>query len=345
MSREGNNECNQPANEVGQERRILDVSDSHDGGHPVSCRCGAAHGDETDDLSNKASHRYPMEKVAGVGTRSTADRPIMICADDFGMGAGINSGILELASCRRLSAVSCLSRGSFFARAARHLRSLPVDKGMHLNLTEGLCDDDFHLPLRRLIMSCWARRLDPQLVRQEIDKQLDAFEMALDQPPDYVDGHQHVHQFPVIRETLLDVLGRRYGSHLPWLRSTCAIRASSSASAIRLKAWLIEALGGSATARLASREGFRMNARLLGIYGFGGGHEAYWRLLDAWFAEAGAGDLLMCHPSAFADPGDRLGRQREAEYSVLRSERFPRLLIEHGLQLARSSTAISAGVC
>lgn len=324
---------------------MFEVSDSHYRGDPVGCRRRAADSYETGDLSDKGSHGYPMARVVGVGARLSADKPIMVCADDFGMATGINSGILELASCRRLSAVSCLSRGSFFARAARELRNLSVDKGMHLNLTEGLCDDDFHLPLRRLMTSCWARQLDPEVVRQEIEKQLDAFEAAFDQPPDYVDGHQHVHQFPVIRETLLDVLDRRYAAHLPWLRSTWAIRPPAIASATRLKAWLIEFLGGSTTARLASRQGFRMNAHLLGVYGFRGGQPAYWRLLDAWFAEAGAGDLLMCHPSAFADPGDRLGRQREAEYSVLRSDRYLRLLAEHGLQLARSSIALSASAC
>ncbi|MBL8422383.1 MAG: ChbG/HpnK family deacetylase, partial [Candidatus Accumulibacter phosphatis] len=51
----------------------------------------------------------PAHGNGGVDRRP-ARKPLAICADDFGMAPGISSGIIELARCDRLSAVSCLSR-------------------------------------------------------------------------------------------------------------------------------------------------------------------------------------------------------------------------------------------
>ncbi|SBT03646.1 conserved hypothetical protein [Candidatus Accumulibacter aalborgensis] len=287
----------------------------------------------------------------GGDTGTQAVKPMVVCADDFGMAPGVNAGILELAHGGRLSAVSCMSRGRFFRLAAPSLAGLPVDKGLHLNLTERLQGDEFDefderderderdefaLPLRRLLWSCWSRQIDARRVVLEIERQLDAFEAVLGVAPDYVDGHQHVHQFPVIRDCLLEVLRRRYPARLPWLRSTLPPVASTAlALPQRFKAKGIGFLGARAFTDLASRLGFRMNAHLLGVYGFEGGEEVYARLLGDWLACAGAGDLLMCHPAGFADEGVYAGRQRVAEYAVLSGECFRSLLEEHGVVVRR----------
>ena len=39
-------------------------------------------------------------------------RSVALCADDFGLGAGISAGIVDLAQRGRLSAVSCLAGAS-----------------------------------------------------------------------------------------------------------------------------------------------------------------------------------------------------------------------------------------
>lgn len=261
------------------------------------------------------------------------------------MAPGVNAGILELAHGGRLSAVSCMSRGKFFQAAAPALAGLPVDRGLHLNLTERLPGDEFDerdqrdefaQPLRRLLWSCWSRQIDARRVVLEIERQLDAFEGVLGVAPDYVDGHQHVHQFPVVRDCLLEVLRRRYPAHLPWLRSTLPPVASAAiALPQRMKARVIGLLGARVFAGLASGFGFRMNAHLLGVYGFEGGEDVYARLLADWLACAGAGDLLMCHPAGFADQAVYAGGQRVAEYKVLSGERFASLLEQHGVVISR----------
>ncbi|WP_300336112.1 ChbG/HpnK family deacetylase [Accumulibacter sp.] len=277
-------------------------------------------------------------KIHGLGVVSPALKTIVLCADDFGMAPGIDAGILALARTQRLSAVSCMSRGRHFRSDVPELAGLPIDRGLHLDLTElrpGAESGAFYQPLRRLIWHCWSRTIAPGIITLEIERQLDAFEDALGAAPDYVDGHQHVHQFPVIRDCLVEVLRRRYTGSLPWLRSTLPRDCPGVSLPDRLKASVIGHLGGESLKALAGRHGLAMNARLLGVYGFAGGQEAYSALLDSWLASAAGSDLLMCHPAKFADPADPLAGQRVAEYALLSGERLPALLARHGVVIGR----------
>lgn len=126
--------------------------------------------------------------------------------------------------------------------------------GLHLDLTQYplLLQPQ---PLGPLILRSWLRTLDRTSIRSEIRAQLDAFEQHTGRPPAYVDGHQHVHQFPVVRGELLAELQRRYAGCLPWLRNTARYFDAHTSMPTpwrqALKAWAIEALGSAALARQA----------------------------------------------------------------------------------------------
>jgi len=261
-------------------------------------------------------------------------KPILICADDFGMAPGINAGIIALARQGRLSATSCMSGGRYFAQDAASLAALPIQTGLHLNLTESLSGGEFYQPLPRLLRNSYLHRLDTATVRRAIETQFDAFENALGRVPDYVDGHQHVHQFPRIRACLLEIMQRRFPDQRPWLRSTLPGTLTGLPLKNRFKAWFIGALGADALARLARAGGFSQNHRLLGVYDFSGGSARYRELLQYWLAAATTDDLIMCHPAQFADQGDPLGAQRVAEYTVLADSDFPAHLENHRLSLS-----------
>jgi predicted glycoside hydrolase/deacetylase ChbG (UPF0249 family) len=269
-----------------------------------------------------------------------ATTPILLCADDFGMSAAINAAIIDLAAMGRLSATSCMSGGRAFARDALHLAGLPIEHGLHLNLTESLGGDGFFQSLPRLISNCYARRIDSKRIRSAIECQLDAFESALEKAPDYVDGHQHVHQLPIVRECLVDILLRRYPKRLPWLRSTRAGRMRDMPAGCRMKAALIEFLGAHSLQALARRHGFGTNAHLLGVYGFDGGEPRFAALLDGWIGAAVADDLIMCHPALGADPADPLNRQRCAEHAVLSGAFMPALMERHRAFVSRRPAAV-----
>jgi predicted glycoside hydrolase/deacetylase ChbG (UPF0249 family) len=66
--------------------------------------------------------------------------PIVFCADDFGLESGVDQAIISLAQQGRISATGCLVQAPNFGQSAQALRGLPIDLGLHLNLTERLVD-------------------------------------------------------------------------------------------------------------------------------------------------------------------------------------------------------------
>ena len=262
---------------------------------------------------------------------------IAICADDFGMNHGIDDGILELVEMGRLSTVSCLGQGATLMANANALKPFAVDIGLHLNFSEPIGDNPLQRPLSRLIVECYLRRLQKDAVAAAIGTQLDAFEQAFGRAPDFIDGHQHVHQLPVIRDCLVDVINRRYSGRSVWLRSTSP---SPVPASCRLKARIIAALGASAMQLLAQGNGIRMNRRLLGVYDFQAGRELYRQYLAAWFKEARDGDLLMCHPAKTASADDAIGPQRCREFAVFSDAAFPELLDRESVLVSRLSHVV-----
>jgi len=270
----------------------------------------------------------PADTHAGV-------RRIVVCADDFGMNPAINDGVLNLVRAHRLSAVGCLSVASSFRRDAVQLRELDVDAGVHLNFTEALGESGLYLPLPRLIACAYGRMLDSGRVARQIERQLDAFESAMDRAPDFIDGHQHVHQLPQIRHALFGVLARRYPGQGPWLRYTAPGCLDGVPTPLQRKARIIAALGSGAFARAAADAGLRTNRRFLGVYDFQGGAQVYDDLLRLWLDNARDGDLLMCHPAMPAGGRQGMDAQRGAEYQVLSRPGLDEWLSSTGLRIER----------
>jgi len=277
-------------------------------------------------------------KEGGQGAESGWWKRIVVCGDDFGMNAGIDAGMLRLARLGRLSAISCLTQGTTFAAHGPGLRDLDLDLGVHLNLTETL-DESVQapvMPLPALIARAYAGRLDEAWLDQQLARQFDAFETVLGRAPDYVDGHQHVHQLPGVLPRLLRLLQQRYGRRAPWLRYTAPGMQEGIPLRESAKARLIGALGAGAVARVARRDGWRTNRRLLGVYDLQGGARRYAGLLQHWLNNARDGDLLMCHP-ALPGAGDALARQRAAEFEVLARPELGDWMRLNGVRVARPS--------
>jgi len=261
---------------------------------------------------------------------------IVVCGDDFGMNDSIDSGVMRLAALGRLSAVSCLSQGPTFAKHGKGLQAFDLDLGVHLNLTQDLGDPAQApvISLPALITRAYAGRLDAAWVDQHLTRQFDAFENVMGRAPDYVDGHQHVHQLPGVLPRLLRLLAQRYGSNASWLRHTAPGMLDGVPLREAVKARLVGAMGASAVARIAGRDGWRMNRRLLGVYDPQGGARHYSRLLQLWLHNARDGDLVVCLP-AVSGGCDIQAAQRVAEFEVLARPELADWMRLNGVCVAR----------
>jgi len=269
-----------------------------------------------------------------------ATTPVIFCADDFGLNRPVNDGILALARQGRLSATSCMTKGATFASDAPALAELTIGKGLHLNLTEAQTGTRIALPLRELIRRCYLHNIDVAQLRADIEAQCDAFEQAFGAAPDYVDGHQHVHQLPVVREELLPILQRRYGSRKPWLRSTRAPRSIITLRRAQARKALTVRAMGAGFSRAAKAQGFHLNDGFAGFSSFRSDKD-YARAFESYLRAPGRRHLVMCHPG-YVDEDlkalDPVTTTREQELAFLLSPRLPDMLEQHRMRLARMST-------
>ena len=267
--------------------------------------------------------------------------PVVVCADDFGVDQGVNQAIVELARAGRLSATSVLVDAPYAQAATQALAGLPIDLGLHLNMTEVVGDlsskDVLSLP--SLILRTHARLVDLPWVRRVISRQLDRFEDLLGRVPDYVDGHLHVHQLPVVRDVLMAELKRRYPADALWVRDTRAARGSTQGWPVRdrFKTWMIGRLGMPTLARQAQVLGYQTNRGFLGVYDFTQPHAAYETMMQQWLSCSVPGSLIMTHPSTTLLAGDPIGEQRVQEFNFLLGGSFGALLQSLDVSVKRLS--------
>ncbi|MDX1914321.1 MAG: ChbG/HpnK family deacetylase [Methylophilus sp.] len=273
-------------------------------------------------------------------------RQLIVCADDFAQSEEIDSAIIALIEKNRLTATSCLTLSPRWLQASGRITPAIRDKaaiGLHLDFTQ-YAQPKRSLP--KLIMCTYLRLLSTQKIKAAIHSQLDAFEHALNMPPDYIDGHQHVHQLPQIRDALVEILCQRYPQKKPW------IRIAKPPMQDGIKAVVIGQLGSHAIAALAERKQIQHSQTLLGVYGFKGNLDQYQHKLNQWFAQMhhqtyAQSSVLMCHPSLKSlgiRQEDAIYQAREIEYQALSSSHFLTLLQQHNIQLAKDIHASSQSI-
>lgn len=255
--------------------------------------------------------------------------PILLCADDYAMTEGVSRGIEELAAAGRLSATSAMVTTRHWAGDAARVHALKdkIAVGLHFNLTLGAplgpiphLAPDGRLPLvGDLVKRAIIGDVDAAEIETETLCQLDAFETAFGSPPDFVDGHQHVHALPRIRTAFLTALKRRYAGRPLLIRDPSAGLAASARIGVAMpKAILLSALSAG-FARAVRAAGFLSNDRFAGVSAFEIGMAE--REFNRFANVTGRFPIVMCHPG-FADAElaslDPLTARREEELAVLR---------------------------
>ena len=256
----------------------------------------------------------------------------MLCADDYGLAPGVSRGIRELLAKGRLSAAGCMTLYPEFAEDGPLLRPYlkHADIGLHFTLTADK-------PLRSVLMAGWLRRLKLQRIRRELQRQVDIFVSIMGTPPTYIDGHQHVHLLPGVREAVVEAAegtGAYVRSTRERVNATMLTRAAPIGSAYL--SWAAGPL-----TRLAHSGGVRINNGFRGMRNFS--ERAPFRDLFRRTIEGAAnGSIVMCHPGHVDDTlraRDPIHHQREEEFAYLVSDDLPRDLAAAGLQLSTLQAA------
>lgn len=258
-------------------------------------------------------------------------RAFILCADDYAMTAGVSRGILALAQQKCIDATSCMTNRPHWVQWSEHLKPLRPELaiGVHLNFTLGaplssmrvLCENAQLPPLSRLLLHAGMAKLPYDQIRAEIAAQLDAFVSAMQTPPDFIDGHQHVHVLPTIRKALLDECFSRSWQGRVWLRDPSdRIMAILKRKIAAPKALFIKLLA-LRFASQAQEKGFHTN---IGFSGFRSFDEKanFAEEFQAFQISMGKRHVIMCHPGEVDDELEVLGEHtltRLQELEVLKA--------------------------
>lgn len=122
-------------------------------------------------------------------------RWLIVNADDFGLTAGVNAGIIESHERGIVTSTSLMVDMPGAEDAARLAHRHPaLSVGIHVDLTgEGVP--------RSLDLS------DTRACRRDIRSQLECFHRLLDRPPTHVDAHHNVHRLPALTQLFVDLAG------------------------------------------------------------------------------------------------------------------------------------------
>jgi predicted glycoside hydrolase/deacetylase ChbG (UPF0249 family) len=272
-------------------------------------------------------------------------RHIWLCADDYGLSPAVSAAIRDLIARRRINATSVMVLApSFSAAEAAALAGAAASAaaiGLHVTLTAPFHPStaDFvptrngaFLPLAGMAGRALAHWLKPEDLELEIARQFAAFAASFGRTPDFVDGHQHIHVFPQIRNVLVRVI--KDAAPRAWLRQ-CGRPAAERKSFADPKGFVLDALSGRLQ-RLALREGVRTNPAFAGTYSFAPGAD-YAGLFPGFLDGLPDGGVVMCHPGQVDDELRRLDPLtdlRAREYAYFLDDDFPRLLEMRGYALA-----------
>lgn len=249
-------------------------------------------------------------------------KPVMINVDDLGLSAAVNEAVLRLAQIGRIQATSFMSMGTIASDEVAELKKQNIDIGLHFDLTGFTALGSLKQILIKSYLHAWSKRI----LQDAINRQLDVFEDKIGCEPIFIDGHQHIHQFPQIRAVMLKTLLQRYGNQI-------AVRSTKSPQH-DIKAKLIYALGGYQLDNALKQSNITHNHAFAGIYNFNADIKTLQTKWKQWLTSASEqGLLIMCHPAVPSESwNDEIKNARECEWQWLQSEAFIQYWQQHHCQ-------------
>jgi predicted glycoside hydrolase/deacetylase ChbG (UPF0249 family) len=272
---------------------------------------------------------------------------IWLCADDYGISPGVNRAIRDLIERGRLNATSVMvvapatGRDEVASLQAVAARSVRCAIGLHVTLTAPFrplsmhfrpLDGGMFLPFAKLLRASQLRRLDPEIIRDEVAMQLNAFRDLFGRAPDFVDGHQHVQLYPQARDGFLAAVKERAPN--AWVRQARRNQPLGRRLASP-KALLLDFLS-TQFRRRAGHADVATNPAFAGAYDFTRRAD-YGALMRGFLDGLPEDGVVMCHPG-FVDDAlvslDPMTTVREIEHAYLASDAFAELLAANEVTLS-----------
>jgi chitin disaccharide deacetylase len=256
---------------------------------------------------------------------------IILCADDYGLNTAVSQGIIALLRLGRLSAVSCMTTSPLWPQFSSLLKPYrqQADIGLHFNLTEGKPLSDAYsrrygnnfFTLPQLIIRAFLGQLNREAIEQECEAQLNQFVAETGVLPDFIDGHQHIHQLPIIRKAVVNVYLRYLNNRKAYIRATYRRVRPYSRSA-HIKQIIIGFCGASGLKQLLKKHTIPHNPIFGGIYSFGSVSQ-YGQAFSYFINNIRDLGLIMCHPGLQNEKEkDPISSARFGEYLYLSSPQF-----------------------
>lgn len=255
-----------------------------------------------------------------------AKKRLIINADDYGMSLPISRGILGTVKAGTVKSVSVMAGSPDFEASMDEILStgLRPDVGFHATLTWGkpLCEPESvaslvdsggnFLTKGRFIFRLFSRRIQKEHVKKELFAQCSR--LAKRWPEiSHMDGHHHVHIFPVIRDVAAE-LAREFG--IKFIRSP----REGCWSPVRkgfFRRLFVSAFNSSKPAYWRGR-GFSSTDNF-GGFTLGAGNNLMKKWIETVSILPEGQTEIMVHPGYTSDISDSYNSEREDEITALES--------------------------
>ncbi|QUS57158.1 ChbG/HpnK family deacetylase [Pseudovibrio brasiliensis] len=251
-----------------------------------------------------------------------------LVADDYAYTSEISKSILWLLENDKIQGTSCMVVTSAWPKDVAALKELSerrpdIQIGLHITLTgDWLKPSSLALnwsafpTMAQLLLKSHLRLLDADLIEKEIASQIEFFRCDFGRLPDFVDGHEHVHLFPQIRNACVKAL--HDAGFKGWVRQCGGPLKGVLKRPYRIKSLFLNYLSWSFK-RQADRYGIRYNKDFAGIYDFSMKSD-FSNLLETWRQTGTEDSVCMCHPgtaNSQSDTPDPIAESREREMRIL----------------------------
>lgn len=255
---------------------------------------------------------------------------ITICADDYGMSQDINNAVKTLLKKKTINATSCMANMPYFTdglvslKELKNILSKSIQVGLHLNLTEGKplsnysdtgTNGKFH-KLSNLLIKSHLKRLNYQDVYLELKAQLSVFIENWGGLPDFLDGHQHIHHFPIIRKAVITLY-----KEFDLYQNNTYIRSVRNIKRSDIKSQIIYCSGAKKFEFMLKNENIIYNSSFSGIYSLDSDNTNFRDIMLKAYVSIKSNGIIMCHPSKILNEKDPIGNARVKEYLYFNSEK------------------------